>query len=919
MMRRVHIACAASLFAAAICFVSTARAGWIEERDGQTVIHVKVFNLPDPTRPDTPTRAEAAVVKEFVSRFPEIFRARYRDKYTQHPELYGRHNWDSVRVELHSFTGLTIQNLALDARPLMAIAGGVAPDILYVNFRQSDTYIQQRFLYPLDKPEDGYLSSLSPDELAFRVHPKIWPVIRRKGPDSHVRVWAMPYGGALGKVVLFRKDLFDAAGVPYPHNDWTWDDLLSIGRRLTDPARGIYGLGLGRGLHESWYWVTFLWSAGGDVLEYDEHTDQWRAVFHSHEAAVALDFYTRLNTEPWTDRSGRRRYGYTYKEPDKNIKWEQGQIGMVFEYIDEKLFATINPDLTGMVPVPLSPNGKRGAELNSRMMGLFSGIEHPAVRDAAWEFIRYFTGEDAMRTRTRILVEGGLGRFVNPRYLELFGYHELVRFAPPGWKECFETAIETGRPEPFGRNCQLVYNIMTQPLQEAEQLALKGQIPQDLEARLALWRKLLTRAVDRANKKMIGHITPRELWLHRVTAAAFLAALAVVLVVLARRQLRSWFEPRRTDLTHAVARLPRSRRWAWALLLFPAVTTILFWRYWPLLQGMLIAFQDYRIIGTSRWVWLDNFGAVLWDDEWWRTVWNSLRYSVLTVALTFLPPMLLAILLQEIPRGKILFRVIFYLPAVMSSVVVMLLWRTFYDPTESGALNALLLKLPAVLYLALAAGLFLLAARLATRLWRHEHRWPAALLLSAGAVVAYTCADLARPVLLLNEVPWWRKLTMGISEPVRWLQDPNTAMFACVLPMFWAGLGPGSLIYLAALKTIPDDLYEVADMDGATFGDKVLFIVFPMLKTLLAINFLGVFIHAWLYAAGNILAMTGGAAQTEVADLHIFYQAFMFLRFGPAAAMSWILGLMLVGFTAQQLQMLSRVEFKRADEAEGGR
>lgn len=919
MTKRSHIVLAALTFAAAHISLPLALAGWIEERDGQTVIHVKVFNLPDPTRPDTPTRADAAVVKEFVSRFPEIFRARYREKYAQNPERYGRHNWESVRVELHSFTGITIQNLALDARPLMAIAGGVAPDILYVNFRQSDTYIQQRFLYPLDKPEDGYLASLSHDEVAFRVHPKIWPVIRRKGPDGNVHVWAMPYGGALGKVVLYRKDVFDAAGVPYPRNDWTWDDLLNICRRITDPARGIYGLGLGRGLHESWYWVTFLWSAGGEVLEYDESTDQWRAVFDSPEAVAAFDFYTRLNTEPWTDRTGRRRYGYTYKEPDKNIKWEQGQIGMVFEYVDEKLFATINPDLTGMVPVPLGPGGQRGAELNSRMMGLFSGIEQPAVRDAAWEFIRFFDSEDAMRIRTRILVEGGLGRFVNPRYLELFGYHELVRFAPPGWKECFETAIETGRPEPYGRNCQLVYNIMTQPLQEAEQLALKGQIPQDTEARFTLWRKLLAQAAERANKKMIGHITPRELRLHRATAIVFLAALTTVLIVLARRQFRSWSEAHRADAAYDAVRLPRSQRVAWSLLLLPAAATILFWRYWPLFQGTLIAFQDYRIIGPSRWVWLDNFGAVLWDDEWWRTVWNSFRYSVLTVTLTFLPPMLLAILLQEVPRGKILFRVIFYLPAVMSSVVVMLLWRTFYDPTESGALNALLLRLPAGLYLLLAACLFLLAARLARKLWRLGYRWTAAILLFAGGAAAYTCGAIANPVWALPDVSWWRKLSMGISEPVRWLQDPNTAMFACVLPMFWAGVGPGSLIYLAALKTIPDDLYEAADMDGATFGDKVLFIVFPMLKTLLAINFLGVFIHAWLYAAGNILAMTGGAAQTEVADLHIFYQAFMFLRFGPAAAMSWILGLMLIGFTAQQLQMLSRVEFKRADETEGGR
>jgi multiple sugar transport system permease protein len=86
-----------------------------------------------------------------------------------------------------------------------------------------------------------------------------------------------------------------------------------------------------------------------------------------------------------------------------------------------------------------------------------------------------------------------------------------------------------------------------------------------------------------------------------------------------------------------------------------------------------------------------------------------------------------------------------------------------------------------------------------------------------------------------------------------------------------------------------------------------------MLKPLLVINFVGVFIASW-NAAGNILAMTGGAAATEVAGLHIFYQAFVHLRFGPATAMAWILGFILIGFTVNQLQTLSRMEFRTAED-----
>ncbi|MFH0953309.1 MAG: extracellular solute-binding protein [Verrucomicrobiota bacterium] len=900
------------LMLAAWLVAGGARAGWIEDAEDRTVIHVSLFALPDPSRTDTPARADVAAVKEFKRRFPDTFAARYARKYREHPEVYGRHNWDRVEVQLHRFSGITIQNLAMDARPLMAIAGGVSPDVLYVNFRQSDTYIQQGFLYPLDRPEDGYLADMSPEEIGLRIHERIWPVIRRTGPAGGEHVWALPYGGALGKVVLYRKDLFDAAGVPYPTNHWTWADFLDTCKRIADPGRGTYGLALSRSLHESWYWINFLWSAGGEVLAYDAPKDEWRAVFDSPEAAVALDFYTRLTTEPWTDAQGKKRYGYAIKATDNEVRWQRGEIGMIFDYIDEKLFSKINPDLTGMAPVPIGPTGLRAAELNSFMMGLFAGIGEPAVRDAAWEYMRFYDSEDALRIKTRVMVEGGLGRFVNPRYLNRFGYPELVRLAPPGWKECFEIAMATGRPEPYGRNCQLVYNLMTRPIQAAEELAIAGKLPADPARRLAVLQGLLQAAVRETNEKMIGVLTPAQRLARRATAAAALACIVAAFALALRKIARTFTPPEPAGEVRAGWGL---RKYAAAyLVLVPALLTILCWQYLPVLQGSAMAFLDYRIMGGSRLVWLDNFGEVLWDKEWWLSVLNSLRYTVLVLALTFIPPVILAILLQEIPRGKVLFRTVFYLPAVITGLVVILLWKSFYDPTELGVLNAVVLRMPAAGFLAVGLVLFLVAFSFFRRLWYHRMVLGAFLFLAAGAAALYTCIAIVRPVLANAEVPWPARLLMSLPEPFRWLQSSETAMLCCVLPLIWAGIGPGSLIYLAALKGIPDDLYEAADMDGATFVDKVLFVIFPMLKVLLIINFVGVFIHSWLHAGGNILAMTGGASGTEVADLHIFYRAFMFLKFGPATAMAWILGVMLIGFTIYQLRILSRIEFRAAGE-----
>jgi multiple sugar transport system permease protein len=142
-------------------------AGWIEDKpDGRTVIHLSVYALPDPSDPGIAKRASVEVVKRFRERFPDLFAERWRDLARAHPDLYGKHNWDRVEVALQRSTGITVQGVESD---LLQIAGGIAPDVLFINFRKSDTYIRNRFLHPLDE----YFAHLTPEEKADRIHPKI--------------------------------------------------------------------------------------------------------------------------------------------------------------------------------------------------------------------------------------------------------------------------------------------------------------------------------------------------------------------------------------------------------------------------------------------------------------------------------------------------------------------------------------------------------------------------------------------------------------------------------------------------------------------------------------------------------------------------------------------------------------------------
>src|ERR1051326_5800221 len=99
-----------------------AHGGWIEDRDGRTIIHVKLFNLPDPSNTDTYNRAEVGGVRAFARQFPKLFAEKYRAKYGADPAKYGRHNWDNVEVQLEEFSGIQVEGVETD---LLAIAGGM--------------------------------------------------------------------------------------------------------------------------------------------------------------------------------------------------------------------------------------------------------------------------------------------------------------------------------------------------------------------------------------------------------------------------------------------------------------------------------------------------------------------------------------------------------------------------------------------------------------------------------------------------------------------------------------------------------------------------------------------------------------------------------------------------------------------------
>jgi ABC-type sugar transport system permease subunit len=127
----------------------------------------------------------------------------------------------------------------------------------------------------------------------------------------------------------------------------------------------------------------------------------------------------------------------------------------------------------------------------------------------------------------------------------------------------------------------------------------------------------------------------------------------------------------------------------------------------------------------------------------------------------------------------------------------------------------------------------------------------------------------------------------------------------------WGGMGPGMLIYLAALKSIPEDLYEAAEIDGASWWERLYHITLSYLRPLLVINLIGAVIAAF-QTSGNILALSGNFPATYTFAVHLWFETFGLGNFGVGTALSWIMAAILMGFTVVQLRILRKVEFRRA-------
>jgi len=146
-----------------------------------------------------------------------------------------------------------------------------------------------------------------------------------------------------------------------------------------------------------------------------------------------------------------------------------------------------------------------------------------------------------------------------------------------------------------------------------------------------------------------------------------------------------------------------------------------------------------------------------------------------------------------------------------------------------------------------------------------------------------------------------------IAEPVQWLYQPSTALVAIMALGIWKGIGWSMVICLAALQTIPPQLYEVASIDGANAWHRFWKITLPLLRPTVVFTLVMLVIGAFNVFI-SVALITGGRPQhkTEVVLTYMYHQAFDFLDFGYGAALSYLLAGLILVLSFLQLKVLRR-------------
>jgi len=294
----------------------------------------------------------------------------------------------------------------------------------------------------------------------------------------------------------------------------------------------------------------------------------------------------------------------------------------------------------------------------------------------------------------------------------------------------------------------------------------------------------------------------------------------------------------------------------------PMVLYMAFFTLLPMVWAVLLAFFDFSarreggpflgLGGDNPFVGLEHFSAMLNFSkdaplevkQFHLSFKNTLLFAfiILPLNLSFTLPM--AVLIESVhKRMRPIFRTIFFLPIVTSSVAVAIMWGFILHP-QKGLLNALISKIVGKL-----------------------------------TIISWT----SDPKLVYFGVP--------------------VALIAVIVAYLWQDLGYNLIIFIAALQSIPDSIKDSARIDGANGINMFFYITLPLLRpTILLASILTMISSFQVFDIIQVMTRGGPKDMTRVLVLDIYNNAFRFQRMGWSAAVSMILFLLVLSISIAQMR-----------------
>lgn len=286
-------------------------------------------------------------------------------------------------------------------------------------------------------------------------------------------------------------------------------------------------------------------------------------------------------------------------------------------------------------------------------------------------------------------------------------------------------------------------------------------------------------------------------------------------------------------------------QWEAYLFLLPSLLGFLVFVAAPVVMSFLLSFVNWNLLQPPEWIGLANFRHLLTRDPvFWRVMGNTAYFMVTIVPLQLIFGLALAIALNQSIRGRLIYRVIYFMPVVTTIV--------------------------------------------------------------AGAIVFQFLLN--RDFGVVSRLIWDFAALTGLPiEPPDFLNSTRWSKPAVVMLTLWKNTGFTMVIYLAALQGVPQELYDAAQVDGAGAWQRFRNVTFPLISPTTFFLFIIQMIGAFqLFTEAYTMTRGGPAQSTSTVVYYIYQNAFEFQRMGRASAIAWILFVFIFLFTFIQTRMQRR-------------